>query len=308
MRLLHLSSCLLLLCSGGALANTAGDEGPPAGEVADADAHEVTPDPPSAEPPPAHDEHTREQVDAQTIVPPVLVEAITVEHPLPVDEARALGPARVVVLLTVGVDGAVSDLGVVEEASHPDPRLREAALAAARRARFQPATRGGEALAVRLPFEIAFQPPPEAALPVLDGITLDAAHDLGDESATRPLDLVGLGQSVAVGGALVLGASLLFTTFSGVTALDDAARQEELAKTAAETAAAKSSHAFGTLMLIPFAGPFLAIPSSPDASTTLFAALGGAAHVAGAALLATGGALLLTPLLLESDAVVEPAE
>ncbi len=241
------------------------------------------------------------------IVPPALLERPALVNPLPDEEARALGAAVVVLLVTVDTGGRVADAAVVEEASHPDERLRKAALAAAKQARFEPATRGGQPLTVSLPFELTFEPPP---LPVVDGVGI----------ATRPLpplgaqldeeavvDVAALGRSLVVGGALVLGAGLLFTTFSGVTALDDAARQEELAKTSAETAAAEATRAFGTALLVPFAGPFLALPSTPDASTALFTSLGGAAQLAGAALVVVGSGLWLWPLFAgaPSDSVAE---
>lgn len=241
------------------------------------------------------------------IVPPVLVEPPTLTHPLPAEEARALGPARVVVVVTVGVDGAVSDLAIVEGSSHADPRLRDAALQAAHTARFQPATRDGAPVVVRLPFELTFEPPPAPEPPFVDGVALSAEAALSPSSAP-PFDFPALGQSLAVGGALVLGASLLFTTFSGVTALDNAARQEELAKTPADVTAAETTRAFGTTLLIPFAGPFIALASAPDASTSLFTGLGGVAHLAGAGLLVAGGALLLAPLFLDPSAPPQAAE
>lgn len=243
------------------------------------------------------------------VVPPSLLAAPALVHPLPSDEAHALGPASVVVLITVGADGQVTDAAVVDKDSHPDPRLREAALAAAKEARFQPATRGGEPLVVRLPFELTFEPP--LAPPLVDGVEVAAtalAPGSADYDAGVPFDAATLGQSLLVGGALVLGASLLFTTFSGVTALDDATRQAELAKTDTETAAADKTRAFGTALLIPFAGPFLALPNTPDASTTLFTSLGGAAQVAGATVLVAGAALFAWPLFAgeaEPAAVVE---
>lgn len=241
------------------------------------------------------------------ITPPALVTAPTLVNPLPVDEARALGPATVIVLVTVGEDGSVQDASVVEDGSHEDGRLRDAALAAVHETRFTPAMRDGAPLVVRLPFELTFQPPPPAAPPLLEGLSLDVAAPAGD--ADRPaLDLPALGQSLLVGGALMAGAGLLFTTFSGVTALDNATRQDELAKTADERSAAETTRAYGTALLIPVAGPFLALPSSPDASSALFTALGGATHVAGLALLLTGGALALSPLWLGDEEPQTAAE
>lgn len=290
MRTAALLSSALLLLSNGALASDA------TADPAQPSAASVEAPPPPVSRPQVDDDDAHAQPSAAAIVPPVLLEPPRLEHPLPPEEARALGPATVVVLVTVGIDGTPSDPSVVEDASHPDARLREAALRAASEARFQPATRGGEPLAVRLPFELTFEPPPLPEPPLVDGVALDVASALDESAAVRPFDPTALGQSLAVAGALVLGASVLFTTFSGVTSLDNATREEELAKTPAELANAEKTRAFGTMMLIPFAGPFLALPSAPDASTSLFSALGGAAHVAGAALLIAGGALVSAPL------------
>lgn len=256
--------------------------------------------PPSAlaeTPKPAGDEPQLGAEETE-IVPPSLLEQPALVHPLSDADARALGPARVVVLVTVDVDGGVSDAAVLEEASHPDARLRGAALDAAKAARFQPATRAGKALTVRLPFALTFEPP--VAPPVVDGVgaSAPAFTPAGEElDADAPFDTVALAHSLVVGGALVLGASLLFTTFSGVTALDDASRQEELAKTDAEVAAANKTRTFGTTLLLPLAGPFLALPSTPDASTALFTSLGGTAQVAGVALIVTGASLWAWPLV-----------
>lgn len=234
------------------------------------------------------------------ITPPSLVSSPTLVNPLPPDEARAVGPATVVVLVTIGEDGAVQEATVLDEPSHPDERLREVALSAAREARFSPALRDGAPLVVRLPFELVFQPPPPAAPPLVDGLSLEVGAPAGVPGDT--LDRAALGRSLVVGGALMLGAGLLFTTFSGVTALDNATRQDELAKSADERAAAEATRAYGGAMLIPVAGPFLALPNSPDASTALFSALGGATHIGGLALLLTGGALALSPLFVGDDA------
>ncbi|MEZ4473207.1 MAG: TonB-dependent receptor [bacterium] len=85
------------------------------------------------------------------ITPPTLVEFIEAPYPAAALEARR--EAAVVLALTVGVDGAVSDIEVVEPAGDG---FDEAAVEAVSRFRFEPARSGGEAIPVRLQYRYAF--------------------------------------------------------------------------------------------------------------------------------------------------------
>ncbi|MCA9518103.1 MAG: carboxypeptidase regulatory-like domain-containing protein, partial [Myxococcales bacterium] len=78
------------------------------------------------------------------VVPPALAAPLELPDAVP---ARRDLDVTVLVALTIGVDGAPSDLSVVRSPGEPWSRL---ALDALSRARFTPATRGGEPVAVRI--------------------------------------------------------------------------------------------------------------------------------------------------------------
>ncbi|NMO13784.1 TonB-dependent receptor [Pyxidicoccus fallax] len=88
-----------------------------------------------------------------TLVPPTLV----ADSPAPWPEGLEGTPGEVTLELLVDAQGAVSEVKVVQASA--EPRLTEAALKAAPGLRFNPATLGGQPVAVRLPFVYRFQPP-----------------------------------------------------------------------------------------------------------------------------------------------------
>ena len=87
------------------------------------------------------------------LVPPTL----TADAPAAWPEGLEGTPGEVELELLVDVDGRVAETKVVRAAS--EPRLTDAALAAAPGLRFTPATLGGLPVAVRLPFLYRFTPP-----------------------------------------------------------------------------------------------------------------------------------------------------
>lgn len=114
---------------------------------------------------------------------PVMVAPRLLQFAEPVYPPQALqagATGRVVLELMVGADGTVSDVSVVESAGHG---LDEAAVEAAPRLRFSPATRDGVGLAARIRFPYVFElqlaeaPPPDPQLPpppaILEGTVLD---------------------------------------------------------------------------------------------------------------------------------------
>ncbi|TSC27449.1 TonB-dependent receptor domain-containing protein [Corallococcus sp. Z5C101001] len=88
-----------------------------------------------------------------TLVPPTL----TADAPAAWPEGLEGTPGEVALELLVDVEGRVAELQVVRAAA--EPRLTDAALAAAPGLRFTPATLGGVPVAVRLPFVYRFTPP-----------------------------------------------------------------------------------------------------------------------------------------------------
>ncbi len=92
------------------------------------------------------------------VEPPRLVERVEAQYP---EEARKQGLAATVLLrLTVGEDGLVRDAAVIRPAGHG---FDEAALAAAEALRFEPATREGMPIAVRIDYEVRFEQAEPAA-------------------------------------------------------------------------------------------------------------------------------------------------
>jgi TonB family protein len=101
-------------------------------------------------------------------VAPQVLERAEAEYP---EEARLSGATgTVVVRIVVGVDGRVTSARVVQGAGHG---FDESALEAARKLRFQPATRDGKAVAVQLDYEVHFELP--EVLPALRDTARPAA-------------------------------------------------------------------------------------------------------------------------------------
>src|SRR5712691_3560238 len=94
-------------------------------------------------------------------VAPRLLERVEARYP---EEARLSGlTGTVVVRIVVGTDGRVISAEVVQGAGHG---FDEAALEAARKLRFEPATREGRPVAVQLDYEVRFELP-DAPAPAL---------------------------------------------------------------------------------------------------------------------------------------------
>ena len=122
--------------------------------------------------------------------PPALVEFVSAAHP-PGLETRG---ASVLLELTIGSDGAVRDARVVEPAGDG---FDELALEAARRFRFQPATRGGAPIAARIRYRYVFEAiedvPTETETVVVgeDGEEIPEAEEAASEEepeATEPTE------------------------------------------------------------------------------------------------------------------------
>ena len=102
------------------------------------------------------------------ITPPKLIESVLADYP-----PGATGAARVLLQLDIDAQGLPQEMRLL---SPPHPAFDTAALAAARKLRFEPARRGAVAIAVRIQFAFNFappRPPPQTAgdQPVnLDGL------------------------------------------------------------------------------------------------------------------------------------------
>lgn len=108
---------------------------------------------PSQTEPAAPTENPHQQDSAATqplVVPPVLVHFHPASAPVDLE-----APATVVLLLTVGTDGAVHQA----EPREGTPELFEPARLASRQLRFRPATRDGQPVAARILFSYEFEPP-----------------------------------------------------------------------------------------------------------------------------------------------------
>src|SRR5712691_2510195 len=120
-------------------------------------------------------------------VAPRLLERVEARYP---EEARLSGlTGTVVVRIVVGTDGRVISAEVVQGAGHG---FDEAALEAARKLRFEPATREGRPVAVQLDYEVRFELP-EAPAPALRDTVRPAPRSSpepvfeSDVEADRPL-------------------------------------------------------------------------------------------------------------------------
>ncbi|MEM6958452.1 MAG: TonB-dependent receptor, partial [Myxococcota bacterium] len=91
--------------------------------------------------------------DPNAVTPPRLLEFVQAEG-VEVNE-----PTSVTFVVVIDVDGSVSEATVEQGVS---PELDAAAEAAVRRLRFEPARRGGEAIAVQIRFRYDFEPPEPA--------------------------------------------------------------------------------------------------------------------------------------------------
>ncbi|MGH7270657.1 MAG: TonB family protein, partial [Polyangiaceae bacterium] len=94
-----------------------------------------------------------------TVTPPVLVKDDGAAYPKQALEERARGGAEVLLLLTIDSRGAVTRATVETPVGHG---FDEAAVAAAMRLVFSPATRDGRPVAARIRFLYRFPPPPAA--------------------------------------------------------------------------------------------------------------------------------------------------
>jgi TonB family protein len=113
------------------------------------------------------------------LVAPELVESAAPEYP----EAKkaAAEKARVSLELTIGVEGTVTGATIVTSAG---AEFDEAALAAARKLVFKPATRGGKPIQARIPFQFdfAYEEPPTAPVSETDVVVLEGTvRKLADE-------------------------------------------------------------------------------------------------------------------------------
>src|SRR5712692_6573739 len=123
----------------------------------------------------------------QGLVAPQVLERAEAEYP---EEARLAGlTGTVVVRIVVGTDGRVTSAWVVQGAGHG---FDESALQAARKLRFQPATRDGKPVPVQLDYEVHFELP-DAPAPALRDTARPAARPgsepvfEADVEADRPL-------------------------------------------------------------------------------------------------------------------------
>ena len=118
-------------------------------------------------------------------IAPQVVERAEAEFP---EEARLSGQTgTVVVRIVVGTDGRVTSARVVQGAGHG---FDESALEAARKLRFEPATRDGKPVAAQLDYEVHFELP-EASPPLREAVRPAAAAPEpvfeSDVEAERPL-------------------------------------------------------------------------------------------------------------------------
>ena len=110
-----------------------------------------------------------------SITPPVAIEMPPIDYPADAPAVRTT--SQVTVLITVGVDGSVTDAEVQQSLN---PQADAAVIAGVKRFRFKPATANGEPVPVRLPFTQTFTPPPPPPVPneperdaVLEGLLIE---------------------------------------------------------------------------------------------------------------------------------------
>lgn len=118
-------------------------------------------------------------VDPDAVTPPKLLEFVEATYP---EQLKSKGVAAVVTLgLTIQTDGSVSEAVVIEGAQ--ERAFDDAAVEAAKRFLFEPATRGGKPIAARIQFRYVFElkeespqvnEPQSAAPAAFGGEVLDA--------------------------------------------------------------------------------------------------------------------------------------
>jgi TonB family protein len=108
----------------------------------------------------------------QTITPPRLAVDSPAAYPDEALKARFREVATVVLVLEVDGTGAVTETRVDAPAGHG---FDQAAVAAARKLRFEPATQGNSPVAARIRFRYVFRPPP----PRLSGRSASRVTDAG---------------------------------------------------------------------------------------------------------------------------------
>ena len=102
-------------------------------------------------------------LDAPPVRPPEILERVEAVYPEeelargPSSTADRLAPRTVILLVTVDVSGGVEDVSVLESAG---AAFDGAAVRAARRWLFRPATRGGQPIPSRIKLPFRFDPPP----------------------------------------------------------------------------------------------------------------------------------------------------
>ena len=125
-------------------------------------------DPDKPEPPPIHADHPG-------FVPPKVIDRV---EPIFPEEARKAGlTATVLVQMVIGADGSVSNASIARAAGHG---FDEAALAAARGMRFQPATHDGAPVPVQINYEVRFE------LQRLPALTIKETASGSEPAATAP--------------------------------------------------------------------------------------------------------------------------
>jgi TonB family protein len=104
------------------------------------------------------------------LVPPELSQGAIPDYPE--SKKAAAESASVTLSLTIGADGAVEEANVTTSAG---AEFDEAALAAAKKLAFKPATRDGKPIAARIPyrFDFAYEPPAPAPPPAADAIAIE---------------------------------------------------------------------------------------------------------------------------------------
>jgi hypothetical protein len=115
-----------------------------------------------------------EEPAAHSIVPPEPIGSLSIPYPLEAPPLSA--PVEVKVRLTIGVDGVVKEVELVQGAGEP---FDSAVTEGAREFLFRPATIGAEPVEVVVPFVQAFVPPapappePETTDAVLEGMVIE---------------------------------------------------------------------------------------------------------------------------------------
>jgi TonB family protein len=131
-------------------------------------------------------------VAAEALTPPVALEMPPIAYPA--DGPPFTGLLEVTVRITIDTEGMVSEATI--ERSGGDAADR-AVLEGVKQFRFKPATQGGLPVAVRLPFNQTFVPPPpplEAQNPALDAVLEGVAVELGTRAPVKDATVVVTGK------------------------------------------------------------------------------------------------------------------